>query len=242
MSVLPPLGPPGRDPVSEQYEHGRELLGVDPGLDAIDLVQLDDQTMELNMGPQHPSTHGVLRLVLDLDGEIVRGCRPDIGFLHTGFEKDFERHNYQQCIPYTDRMDYLSPLSNNLGFSLAAERLLGIEVPPRGAVPAGHHVRAGPDRQPPDLVRDQRPRPRRHHPLRLRLAGAGEDPRHQRAGERGADAHLVHPGGRAARRRARRVLRHGRRGGQDLPPPHRRVRDPDHRQPHLPASAPAGWG
>jgi NADH-quinone oxidoreductase subunit D len=131
MSVLPPLGPPGHDPVSEQYEHGRELLGVDPGLDAIDLVQLDDQTMELNMGPQHPSTHGVLRLVLDLDGEIVRGCRPDIGFLHTGFEKDFERHNYQQCIPYTDRMDYLSPLSNNLGFSLAAERLLGIEVPPR---------------------------------------------------------------------------------------------------------------
>ena len=131
MSVLPPLGPPGRDPVSEQYEHGRELLGVDPGLDAIDLVQLDDQTMELNMGPQHPSTHGVLRLVLDLDGEIVRGCRPDIGFLHTGFEKDFERHTYQQCIPYTDRMDYLSPLSNNLGFSLAAERLLGIEVPPR---------------------------------------------------------------------------------------------------------------
>ncbi|HEX6493597.1 MAG TPA: NADH dehydrogenase (quinone) subunit D, partial [Candidatus Dormibacteraeota bacterium] len=88
--------------------------------------------MELNMGPQHPSTHGVLRLVLDLDGEVVRGCRPDIGFLHTGFEKDFERHSYQQCIPYTDRMDYLAPLVNNLGFSLAAERLLGIEVPPRG--------------------------------------------------------------------------------------------------------------
>ena len=74
----------------------------------------------------------MLRLVLDLDGEVVRGCRPDIGFLHTGFEKDFERHSYQQCIPYTDRMDYLSPLSNNLGFSLAAERLLGVEVPPRG--------------------------------------------------------------------------------------------------------------
>ncbi|HEX3606570.1 MAG TPA: NADH dehydrogenase (quinone) subunit D [Candidatus Dormibacteraeota bacterium] len=88
--------------------------------------------MELNMGPQHPSTHGVLRLVLDLDGEVVRGCRPDIGFLHTGFEKDFERHTYQQCIPYSDRMDYLAPLINNLGFSLAAEKLLGVEVPPRG--------------------------------------------------------------------------------------------------------------
>ena len=84
------------------------------------------------MGPMHPSTHGVLRLVLNLDGEVVRECRPDIGYLHTGFEKDFERHTYQQCIPYTDRMDYLAPLFNNLGFSLAVERLLGIEVPLRG--------------------------------------------------------------------------------------------------------------
>ncbi len=132
MSVLPPSGPPpGRDPASEEYERGRSMVGVHPELDSVDLVQLDEQTMELNMGPQHPSTHGVLRLVLDLDGEVVKACRPDIGFLHTGFEKDFERHNYQQCIPYTDRMDYLSPLHNNLGFSLAAERLLGIEVPPR---------------------------------------------------------------------------------------------------------------
>jgi len=83
------------------------------------------------MGPQHPSTHGVLRLVLELDGEIVKQCKPDIGFLHTGFEKDFERHQYQQCIPYTDRMDYLSPLFNNLGFSLAVEKLLEVEIPPR---------------------------------------------------------------------------------------------------------------
>jgi NADH-quinone oxidoreductase subunit D len=131
MAVLPPPGPPRSDPASERYEHGRELLGIDPALDAIDLVQLDEQTMELNMGPQHPSTHGVLRLVVNLDGEVVKGCHPDIGFLHTGFEKDFERHSYQQCIPYTDRMDYLAPLTNNLGFSLAAERLLGVEVPPR---------------------------------------------------------------------------------------------------------------
>ena len=131
MAVLPPPGPPRRDLASDQYDRGREMLGVDPGLDSVDLVQLDEQTMELNMGPQHPSTHGVLRLVLDLDGEVVKGCHPDIGFLHTGFEKDFERHNYWQCIPYTDRMDYLSPLSNNLGFSLAVERLLEVEVPPR---------------------------------------------------------------------------------------------------------------
>ncbi|HXA28671.1 MAG TPA: NADH dehydrogenase (quinone) subunit D [Candidatus Angelobacter sp.] len=88
--------------------------------------------MELNMGPQHPSTHGVLRLVLDLDGEVVKECRPDIGFLHTGFEKSFESHTYQQCIPLTDRMDYLAPPINNFGFSLAVEKLLGVDVPPRG--------------------------------------------------------------------------------------------------------------
>jgi NADH-quinone oxidoreductase subunit D len=128
MTALPPISPPpGRD---ERDARGTEL--VEPNPDNIDLVQLDDSTMELNMGPQHPSTHGVLRLVLELDGEVVRVCKPDIGFLHTGFEKDYERHIYQQCIPYTDRMDYLSPLFNNLGFSLAVERLLGIEVPPRG--------------------------------------------------------------------------------------------------------------
>ena len=134
MTALPPRGTPTAplDPLSEQYEAGRERLGIEPGLDAIDLVEIGDSTMELNMGPMHPSTHGVLRLVLNLDGEVVRECRPDIGYLHTGFEKDFERHTYQQCIPYTDRMDYLSPLFNNLGFSLAVERLLGIEVPLRG--------------------------------------------------------------------------------------------------------------
>jgi NADH-quinone oxidoreductase subunit D len=134
VTALPPPGTPTADldPLSEQYEAGRELLGIEAGLDAIDLVEIGDSTMELNMGPMHPSTHGVLRLVLNLDGEVVRECRPDIGYLHTGFEKDFERHTYQQCIPYTDRMDYLSPLFNNLGFSLAVERLLGIEVPLRG--------------------------------------------------------------------------------------------------------------
>ena len=130
MATLPPLGT--RPGIEDPLAQGRARLGVPDDIDAIDLVQLDDDTMELNMGPQHPSTHGVLRLVLDLDGEVVRECRPDIGFLHTGFEKSFESHNYQQCIPFTDRMDYLAPLFNNLGFALAAERLLGVEVPERG--------------------------------------------------------------------------------------------------------------
>jgi NADH-quinone oxidoreductase subunit D len=130
-AVLPPPGGAGVPGGEDPYGEARSRLGVPSDLDTVDLTEIGENTMELNMGPQHPSTHGVLRLVLDLEGEVVKDCRPDIGFLHTGFEKDFERHTYQQCIPYSDRMDYLAPLINNLGFSLAAERLLGVEVPPR---------------------------------------------------------------------------------------------------------------
>jgi len=89
------------------------------------------ETMTLNMGPQHPSTHGVLRVVLELDGETVLRAKPIIGYLHTGMEKQAEYKTYTQSIPQTDRMDYLSPMSNNLALCLAAERLLGIEAPPR---------------------------------------------------------------------------------------------------------------
>ncbi|HTS68772.1 MAG TPA: NADH dehydrogenase (quinone) subunit D [Terriglobia bacterium] len=85
----------------------------------------------LSMGPQHPSTHGVLRLVLELEGETVVRALYDIGYLHTGFEKSFEDKTYSQGITLTDRMDYLAPLSNNLGFCLATEKLLGLEIPPR---------------------------------------------------------------------------------------------------------------
>ena len=92
------------------------------------------ETIWLNMGPSHPATHGVLRLVLELDGEIVVSCKPDIGFLHRGFEKIAENKTLHQFIPWTDRMDYLSPISNNIGFVLAVEKLLGIEVPPRARV------------------------------------------------------------------------------------------------------------
>jgi len=87
--------------------------------------------MVLNMGPQHPSTHGVLRVILELDGEIVLSAKPVIGYLHTGIEKSCETKTYSQCITLTDRIDYLAPLSNNLGFCLAAERLIGVEVPKR---------------------------------------------------------------------------------------------------------------
>jgi NADH-quinone oxidoreductase subunit D len=88
------------------------------------------RSMTLNMGPQHPSTHGVLRLELELDGETILACRPDIGYLHTGIEKEFEVKNYQQGVTLTDRIDYLAPLSNNLCYCLAVEKLLGLEIPP----------------------------------------------------------------------------------------------------------------
>src|SRR4029453_13728627 len=87
--------------------------------------------MTLNMGPQHPSTHGVLRVVLELDGETVLKAKPIIGYLHTGMEKQGEEKTYTQSIPQTDRMDYLAPLSNNLALCLAAEKLLAIEAPAR---------------------------------------------------------------------------------------------------------------
>src|SRR5438874_8205072 len=93
--------------------------------------QLDDEhrndTMTINMGPQHPSTHGVLRLILTIEGETVVKCIPDIGFLHTGIEKTAEAKTYHQALVLTDRMDYLAPLCNNLGYSLAVEKLLDIE-------------------------------------------------------------------------------------------------------------------
>ena len=90
-----------------------------------------DKTMILNMGPQHPSTHGVLRLLLEIDGEQVVRMMPDIGFLHTGIEKTCEAKFYQQVVPLTDRIDYLCPMTNNFCYVLAVEKLLGLEVPPR---------------------------------------------------------------------------------------------------------------
>jgi len=87
--------------------------------------------MVLNMGPQHPSTHGVLRVLLELDGETVVKADVDIGYLHTGIEKTAEALTYSQTITITDRMDYLAPLSNNLAYCLAVEKLLGLEVPKR---------------------------------------------------------------------------------------------------------------
>src|SRR5213594_4257430 len=102
-----------------------EAKGSDP---------LSSETITLNMGPSHPSTHGVLRLVVELDGEVVKKVVPHVGYLHRGMEKIAESMTYHQFVPYTDRLDYLAPLSNNVGFILAVEKLLGITVPARAQV------------------------------------------------------------------------------------------------------------
>ena len=90
------------------------------------------ERMVLNMGPSHPATHGVLRLVLELDGEVIAKADPDVGFLHRGDEKIAENMHYNQFVPYTDRLDYLAPLANNVAYALAVEKLMGWTLPPRG--------------------------------------------------------------------------------------------------------------
>jgi NADH-quinone oxidoreductase subunit D len=104
------------------------LLGTDSNIIVEDALENE---MILNMGPQHPATHGVLRLLLRLDGETIIACVPELGYLHRGYEKMAENMSYYEFIPHTDRLDYLAPLSNNVAWVLAVEKLAGIEVPPR---------------------------------------------------------------------------------------------------------------
>jgi NADH-quinone oxidoreductase subunit D len=105
--------------------------GISLGSTTVETATGRARTMVLNMGPQHPSTHGVLRIVLELDGETVLKAVPDLGYLHTGIEKSCEDKTYSQAITLTDRMDYLNPLGNNLVYCLAVEKLLGLQVPKR---------------------------------------------------------------------------------------------------------------
>jgi len=126
-------------PPVEELDGVAPVNAVNPGID--DLIANSarsrqnpppsDQTMIINMGPQHPSTHGVLRLVIEVDGETIVGLAPDIGYLHTGIEKTCEAKFYQQVVPMTDRIDYLCPMTNNLAYALAVEKLLGLEIPER---------------------------------------------------------------------------------------------------------------
>ena len=108
-----------------------EKAAEDAALMQEELGDLDDRSMIINMGPQHPSTHGVLRLMLELDGETVKRCKPVIGYLHTGMEWTGEELTYVQGSTNVTRMDYASPLFTELAFSLATEQLLGVEIPER---------------------------------------------------------------------------------------------------------------
>ena len=117
----------------------REIESPDPVArvavaDARIREDLDDigERMVLNMGPSHPATHGALRLILELDGETITKATPDVGYLHRGDEKIAENMQYNQFVPYTDRLDYLAPLANNVAYALAVEKLMGWELPPRG--------------------------------------------------------------------------------------------------------------
>jgi NADH-quinone oxidoreductase subunit D len=117
---------------SREIELPDPLARTAKSLEAISESELLGEKLTINMGPSHPATHGVLRIVLELDGEIITKATPDVGYLHRGDEKIAENMQYNQFVPYTDRLDYLAPLSNNVAYALAVEKLLGWELPPRG--------------------------------------------------------------------------------------------------------------
>jgi len=106
--------------------------GLKSARDAQEAGELLGEQLTLNMGPSHPSTHGVLRIILELDGELITKAIPDIGYLHRGDEKIAENMQYNQFVPYTDRLDYLAPIANNVAYALAVEKLMGWEIPARG--------------------------------------------------------------------------------------------------------------
>src|SRR6266496_5015435 len=120
-------GRPQRIPLVTNGDNGGLALEPPPSMEP----ELEGEHMLINLGPQHPATHGVLRLVLELDGETVVRCIPHIGYLHCGFEKIGEYRQYNQIIPWTDREDYLNSIGNNVAFSLGAERMWGIEITER---------------------------------------------------------------------------------------------------------------
>jgi NADH-quinone oxidoreductase subunit D len=119
------LANPGTREIVYRDAAARAAAGEEP-------VGMSGETMILNMGPSHPSTHGVLRVVLELNGETIVRADPDIGFLHRGDEKIAENMTYNQFVPYTDRLDYLAPLANNVAYAMAVEKLMGLTLPLRG--------------------------------------------------------------------------------------------------------------
>ena len=182
-----------------------------------------NQHMILNMGPQHPATHGVLRLIVELDGERVVAVYPDLGYLHSGFEKQGESIRYKDFTPYTDRMDYLSSMSNNLGYALAVEKLMGVEIPPRAQAIrvimaelqrlASHLFWLGTHAM--DVAGTG------HGAADVCAPGTRADPRHLRAGQRRTNHDFLHPTRRNLEGRPAQLSRSGARCAGFLPAPDR---------------------
>ena len=182
---------------------------LDPG--DVDVEFGDDETMIINMGPQHPSTHGVLRIMMELEGETVLRSKPIIGYLHTGMEKTGEELTYVQGATNVTRMDYLAPLHNELVFSLAVEALLGSRDPAEGDLDPDAHGRAQPDLLARHVDGDERHGPRFDIDDDLRLSRAGDDPVVLREDDRASHEPRLHPARRRRGRPPRRVggRRHG---------------------------------
>src|SRR3979409_1159570 len=117
---------------TREIETPDTLARTASSLESINDSELLGEKLMINMGPSHPATHGVLRIILELDGEGITRAEPDVGYLHRGDEKIAESMQYNQFVPYTDRLDYLAPLANNVAYALAVEKLMGWDIPPRG--------------------------------------------------------------------------------------------------------------
>ena len=201
------------------------------------------ELLTLNFGPHHPATHGVLRLLVTLQGEIVRDIKPIIGYVHTGIEKTAEDKAYWKVIPIVERMDYLSYYFNAMAYCGAVETLLEVEVPTRGAVPARDPSGAQPHRLASDLAGHQRAGPRRRVDLPVLPARARTDPRPVRDVLRRAHAHALLPGRRRDRGHPAGLRAPAARVPQGHAGARRRVRRDPQRQPdraraparHLPA-------
>ena len=139
-----------------------EEIPVGPYKHLVSERAITGETMLLNMGPQHPSTHGVLRLLLELDGEIIINCIPDIGYLHTGVEKNMEAKTYLKAEVMCDRLDYMNPLGNNLAYCMAVEKLVDLDVPAARPGPPRDPGGAAAHRFAPGLAGHLRPRPGGH--------------------------------------------------------------------------------
>ena len=172
-AIYPDVYPPGGGPQieeAEEEEGGCGMTGPDKPL-------FDVEEMEINFGPQHPATHGVLRVKMKLDGEKIMEAKPIIGYLHRGTEKLFETMDFPQCIPHTDRMDYVAAATNNQGFCVTMEKLLGITIPPRAAYIRMILAELQRPGIAPGMARDPRGRYRRYHAVLLHLPRARRDPR-----------------------------------------------------------------